>query len=74
VKREEWLAVVQSEITPELTAALNLLWDAGFAVISFTPTELRGADPERVQDVCIERGWGVIEDLATEPEPEDDDE
>lgn len=36
----------------------------GCAVAIFTPEELRGADPEIVEDRIIERGWDVIEILT----------
>ena len=39
----------------------------GYAVICFTPEELRGADPGHVQDRLVELGWDVIDTLATEP-------
>ena len=39
----------------------------GYAVICFTPEELRGADPDHVQDRLVELGWDVIDTLATEP-------
>ena len=38
----------------------------GYAVICFTPGELRGADPDHVEDRLVELGWDVIDDLATE--------
>jgi hypothetical protein len=39
----------------------------GYAVVCFTPEELRGADPGHVQDRLVELGWDVIDTLATEP-------
>jgi hypothetical protein len=39
----------------------------GCAVIVFTPEELRGANPDHVEDRLVEYGWEVIDDLATEP-------
>lgn len=38
----------------------------GFAVTIFTPEELRGASPDSVEDIMIERGWDVINCLADE--------
>lgn len=35
----------------------------GFAVIIWTPGELQGANPNRVQDRLIELGWDVIDTL-----------
>jgi hypothetical protein len=39
----------------------------GYAVVCFTPEELRGANPDHVQDRLVELGWDVIDVLATEP-------
>ena len=39
----------------------------GYAVVCFTPEELRGANPDHVQDRLVELGWEVIDTLATEP-------
>jgi hypothetical protein len=39
----------------------------GYAVVIFTPEELRGANPEHVQDRLVELGWDVIDTLATKP-------
>jgi hypothetical protein len=38
----------------------------GYAVICFTPEELRGANPDHVEDRLVELGWDVINDLATD--------
>jgi hypothetical protein len=35
----------------------------GYAVVIFTPEELEGASPNRVQDRLIELAWDVISDL-----------
>lgn len=40
----------------------------GYAVVAFTPAELRGANPDHVEDRLVEIGWDVINTLATEPE------
>lgn len=40
---------------------------AGYAVVCFTPEELRGADPDHVEDRLVELGWDVIDNLANEP-------
>jgi hypothetical protein len=39
----------------------------GYAVVCFTPEELRGANPDHVQDRLVELGWDVIDTLATKP-------
>ncbi len=41
---------------------------------AFTPEELRGANPEDVQDSLISEGWDVIGYLATEPEDDEEEE
>ncbi len=48
----------------------------GCAVVVFTEEELRGANPNHVQDRLIELGWEVIDDIATESDqdgPTDED-
>ena len=47
----------------ELCAKMRHL---GYAVICFTPEELRGANPDHVEDRLVELGWDVINDLATD--------
>jgi hypothetical protein len=42
----------------------------GYAVVIFTPEELRGANPEHVQDRLVELGWEVINDVAEDIETE----
>lgn len=54
--------------TPEQMSELehnmvNGLRSRGFAVIVWTPEELKDADPDHVQDRSIEFGWDVIRDL-----------
>lgn len=39
----------------------------GCAVVLFTKEELRGANPDHVEDRLVELGWDVIDSLATEP-------
>lgn len=39
----------------------------GYAVVCFTPEELRGANPDHVRDRLVELGWDVIDNLAIEP-------
>jgi hypothetical protein len=39
----------------------------GCCVIVFTPEELRGANPNKVEERLVELGWDVIDTLATEP-------
>ena len=51
---------------------LRQLRKMGYAVVAFTPEELRGADPDHVEDRLVELGWDVINYLATEPEENSD--
>jgi hypothetical protein len=41
------------------------LRDSGYAVAVFTPDELRGAEPDEVADIMVERGWNAIDTLGT---------
>jgi hypothetical protein len=45
----------------------NKMRHLGYAVICFTPEELRGANPDHVEDRLVELGWDVIDAAATEP-------
>jgi hypothetical protein len=51
----------------EIFALCVKMQHLGYAVVIFTPEELRGADPGHVQDRLVELGWDVIDVLATEP-------
>lgn len=44
--------------------AIDELRADGYAVIIWTPDELRGASPTRIEDIGIERTSEAIEDLA----------
>lgn len=39
---------------------IEQLREDGYAVVIFTPEELSGADPERVEDCLVEAGWDII--------------
>ena len=39
---------------------MNNLMSHGYAVVVWTPEEIGDADPERLQDVMIERGWDYL--------------
>jgi hypothetical protein len=43
------------------------LREMGCAVVIFIPEELRGADPDHVEDRLCQLGWDVIDSLAIEP-------
>jgi hypothetical protein len=50
--------------------AIASLRNKGFAVIVWTPEELRGVAPKYVEEGSIEHGYSIIDELATEsPEP-----
>lgn len=57
------------QLTPmSVREALVYLRSKGYAVITFSRTELRGADPSEVEDRLTELGWDVIDRAATEPD------
>lgn len=60
------------ELIEKDTELLRGLRDRGFAVVVFTPEELRGADVGLAQDRLIELGWDVIDALASEPADDTD--
>lgn len=60
-------AKIESEITEEVWAALELLRDHGFAVAAFCPTELQGVRTKYVEDRMVEVGWDVIDCLKNFP-------
>ena len=49
---------------------LRALEDMGCSVVIFTPEELRGANPDHVQERLIEYGWEVIGDIAEDIDTE----
>lgn len=51
-------------MTPEEAAVIDGLKARGFAVIVWTPDELKSANPRRVEDRSIELGWDLIEALG----------
>ena len=53
-------------MTEEQLRAIEQLRAAGYAVIAWTPLELDGASPQRVEDRSVELGWEVIECLCDE--------
>lgn len=53
---------------PSQLELIQQLRTLGYAVIIWTPEEVRNANPVRVEDRLIELGWDVIADLQeTEP-------
>jgi len=39
---------------------IDELRDAGYAIVIFTPEELDGADPDRVEENLVSTGWDII--------------
>lgn len=50
-------------MTPEELEVIASLRDKGYAVIVWTPEELKEASSQRVEDRSIELGWEIISDL-----------
>lgn len=46
------------------------LRDLGYAVIIWTPEELKNVSPKIVEDRSIELGWEIINDLTEEAKDE----
>jgi len=61
------MAQVNPNNTKQAVEHLRQLRKMGYAVVAFTPEELRGADSDHVEDRLIELGWDVIDSLSTEP-------
>ena len=61
------MAQVNPNNIKQATEYLRQLRKMGYAVVAFTPEELRGADSDHVEDRMIEIGWDVIDSLSTEP-------
>ena len=64
-------------MTDEQQETLNQLRKDGHALVVFNQHELRGADPDKVEELMCVHGWDVIDSLATYPDPdycEEDDE
>ena len=58
-------------MTPTQVKALAELRADGYAVITFTPDELRGLEPRVVENRLVELGNEVIDVLAPEKESDD---
>ena len=55
-------------MTEQQQKAVSDLRSEGHAVIVWTPAELQGADPGRIEDRSVELGWDVIAQLREKPE------
>lgn len=60
---EDWDIAAGTYTTHDLC---NMLRGRGFAVVVFSPDELEHADASRVEDVMIDRAWGMIDYLNSE--------
>ena len=56
--------------TKQAVEYLRQLHKMGYAVVAFTPEELRGANPDHVENRLIELGWDVIDSIAEDIESE----
>jgi len=70
---DELLKQISNELDDQAWHALQVLRDKGFSVAAFTPTEMRGADPDRIEDAMVQMGWDAIDTLATEPRPDEEE-
>lgn len=52
-------------MTNEQYESIKALRKAGFAVAVFSPSELRGVEPAKVEAQLVEYGWDVIDALDT---------
>lgn len=67
-ENEELKMAVNPNNTKQAVEYLRQLRKMGYAVVAFTPEELRGSNPDHVEDRLVELGWDVINNLATEPD------
>ena len=56
--------------TKQAVEYLRQLHKMGYAVVAFTPEELRGANPDHVEDRLVEYGWDVINSIAQDIQSE----
>lgn len=50
-------------MTTEEQQIVDSLRDQGYAVVIFTPDELDGASPDKVEDNLVSSGWEAIDVL-----------
>ena len=51
-------------MTEEHMEVIRELRDLGYAVCIFTPEELRGTKPHKVEDELVSAGWDIIDSLV----------
>lgn len=56
-------------MTPQEMEALRSLRSKGWAVVAFNPDELRGANPNDVEEGLVNAGYDVIDANAKFPDP-----
>ena len=49
---------------------IDELRDSGYAIVLFTPDELEGAAPDRVEESLIEAAWDIIKIHAEQSQEE----
>lgn len=69
-ENEELKMALNPNNTKQAVEYLRQLRKIGYAVVAFTPEELRGANPDHVEDRLIEMGWEVIDSIAQDIETE----
>ena len=52
------------KMTEEHMEVIRELRDLGYAICIFTPEELRGAKPHKVEDELVSAGWDIIDSLV----------
>jgi hypothetical protein len=52
------------KMTEEHMKVIEELRDLGYAVCIFTPEELKGAKPHKVEDELVSAGWEIIDNLV----------
>ena len=59
-------------MTESELAVIRALTARGYAVVIWTPEELRGANPNLIEDLMIERGAAAIDTLCDSDSDSDD--
>ena len=54
--------------------SIDELRDAGYAIVIFTPEELEGADPDKVEENLVSTGWDIISIHAQDAKEEESSE
>lgn len=56
---------MNERIQVEFQDAMAKMQSFGYAIVVFSPEELEGADPSRVEDHLVEKGWDIISSLTS---------